>query len=150
MMRCFFFLTQAWGAFMIDAEVLKMRDPFRMPDLLQEHVSSVDPLQKYAVTSYALVGIFEDEHKVRALILDPDDGVHQVVEKAKIGNKGGYIRKIRFSSLVVREKKVDLVGQEIDNDVVLELLKKKREHKKEEDVPKSSFVPMRAPEGGKS
>jgi type IV pilus assembly protein PilP len=80
---------------------------------------SNDPLVKYELTKYKVVGIMWDVSTPRAVILSPDNKVFTVNKNAKLGNSNGRIAEIKEGEIVVIEKAEGAVGN--PNAVVLTL-----------------------------
>lgn len=93
-------------------DLLKLRDPFRMPTIeaLKETLKS--ELERYPVESFKLVGVLTGPERYKALVLAPDGKTYFVSENAKIGVRGGTVKQILADLVKVKEKFVNVVGQE--------------------------------------
>ncbi len=102
---------------------LTLRDPFKKPAKFADPGSdmSIPELERYALDQIKIVGIVTGPKKAKALITTPSNKMFIVQENDKIGVYKGVIRKIKEKSILVREKIVNLVGQEenTDNEIFL-------------------------------
>lgn len=102
------------------------RDPFRLPEYLINKFKrakitatpegapiddSVEPIRRWPLRSYTLIGIIWDVKNPKALIADMQRKVHLVRIHDKIGNIGGIITDIREGSIIVIQDKVSEVLQ---------------------------------------
>jgi Tfp pilus assembly protein PilP len=101
----------------------KMRDPFVLPDGAQPVVNGVpkSDLERFPVDQFKLVGVITGPTRLRALLLSPEGKSFFVAENMKIGIKNGSIRKITTAMVVVREKVMNVIGQEenVDSEIRL-------------------------------
>jgi hypothetical protein len=88
----------------------KFRDPFKEP-AISETLDTRTDLERYAVTDFKVVAVITGPLRMRAMLIAPDNKVHYVSEKMKIGLRDGVIEKITTKSLVVREKVVNPLGE---------------------------------------
>ena len=102
---------ESWG---------KIRDPFAQP-MSRELVVTKTELERFAVEQFELVGVMSGPSKLRAMVRTPEAKSILVAENARMGNRGGYVRKITGSALIVREKIPNIMGQDEDVDTVLRL-----------------------------
>ncbi|OFZ30352.1 MAG: hypothetical protein A2622_08040 [Bdellovibrionales bacterium RIFCSPHIGHO2_01_FULL_40_29] len=99
----------------IPADAFK-RDPFRLPQYLIDKLSAkplaeaantiddtVEPIRRWAVTDYTLVGIIWDVKNPKALIRDKQNGVHVIKINDRVGNKEGRVKSVREGSVIVLE-----------------------------------------------
>jgi Tfp pilus assembly protein PilP len=105
----------------ISDDLLKVRDPFRMPDAESGHGFSKSELELYPVDSFKLVGILTGLDHLRALVQSPTKKSYFVAEQMKIGLQGGFIRKIFNDGLLVRERIPNLLGQVENVDTELKI-----------------------------
>ncbi len=94
------------------------RDPFRLPEYLINKFKfvpamgatriddSVDPVRRWPLNTYGLIGIIWDVKTPKALIMDQQRKVHMVRVRDKIGNAGGIITSIQEGSMVVIQDKI--------------------------------------------
>ncbi len=105
------------------ADGLSQRDPFRLPQYLilkiKEKVlvtkvevggidDSVDPIRRWPLSSYTLVGIIWDVKRPKAMFLDKQNSIHMLQIKERIGNGGGVVSVINNGEVVVIENKTPL------------------------------------------
>jgi Tfp pilus assembly protein PilP len=104
--------AQSEDAFSLREDLFKLRDPFKMPEIEIARIIPKSDLERFPVDAYKLVGVLTGPDRLRALLLAPDGKSYFVSEKMKIGVRGGVIRKITPDVVMVREKFVNVVGQE--------------------------------------
>lgn len=102
------------------------RDPFRSYEwehLKQEFADSQHsgPLEQYDLGQLALVGIVWDVGRARALVRDPSGMSYVVATGARMGKNDGMVTRIDDNLVVVRERYVDLYGNESSQDVELRI-----------------------------
>jgi Tfp pilus assembly protein PilP len=102
-------------------EVLQLRDPFREPEIQVEKEEILTDLEKYKVTDYQVVGVITGPKRIRAMIKTPDGKTHMVGETMRLGLKKGVIRRITTESVIVREKVLNVFGEEefVDTELML-------------------------------
>ncbi len=130
---CIYFCSVLWSQLkpselpVTTANEIK-RDPFRLPDYLAQKLrkasepllsafadsrnridDSIDPIRRWALSTYLLVGIIWDVKNPKALVADQQRKVHLVHVNDKIGNQGGTITSIREGSIVVFQDKTPQV-----------------------------------------
>ena len=104
-------------------EGLSQRDPFRLPQYLilkikekaivtKVELAGIDdnaePIRRWALGAYQLVGIIWDVKKPKAMFLDKSNTIHMLHIKDHIGNGGGFINSISNGEVVVIENKTPL------------------------------------------
>jgi len=106
-------------------EPVGKRDPFRPYRDAKVGIGQIraasrvpEPLEKYDLKSLEIVAIVWDNSKPKALIQDPDKGIHSVVKGQRIGKNEGYIAEIREGEIVVVEL-FDLNGKIIKEPFVM-------------------------------
>lgn len=100
-------------------EGLSPRDPFRLPEELiikirQKNAMStvggidpaVDPIRRFPLASYQLVGIIWDVKRPKAMFLDRVNNIHMVQVNDFIGNARGVVTSIQNGSVTVLEGKI--------------------------------------------
>jgi len=102
------------------------RDPFRSFEwehLKQEFADSDQsgPLEQYDLSQLALIGVVWDVGRARALVRDPSGMSYVVATGARMGKNSGHVTQIEDNLLVVRERYVDLYGNESSQDVELRI-----------------------------
>ncbi len=93
-------------------EYIKARDPFKMPQLKKIFEGSKNELEKFSSDSFKMVGIVTGPDHLRAILIDPEGKTHIVSEKMKLGTRGGFIKYISTESILVREKVLNVLGEE--------------------------------------
>lgn len=95
----------------ISAELLKQRDPFKMPEDLKA-ASPQSDLENYSVEEFKLIGILSGGAHKRAMISAPNGRTYFVKEGMKLGNLKGMISRITDRSLLVKERRMTTLGDE--------------------------------------
>lgn len=98
---------------------LSARDPFRLPEgliikLRQKNAMngpggidpSVEPIRRFPLASYNLVGIIWDVKKPKAMFMDRLKSIHMVQVNDFIGNAKGVIVSIQSGAVTVLEGKI--------------------------------------------
>jgi hypothetical protein len=99
------------GASIIES-YLSIRDPFRKPDSMMAKEEVKSELERFPADSFKFVGILTGPKKLRAMLMDPNGKTHFVADKARVGTRGGVIASISQDKIRVREKTINLLGQE--------------------------------------
>jgi Tfp pilus assembly protein PilP len=102
------------------------RDPFRSFEwehLKREVADSMQggPLEEYDLAQLALVGVVWDVGRARALVRAPSGMSYVVAAGARMGKNEGLVTQIQDNLVVVRERYVDLYGNESSQDVELRI-----------------------------
>lgn len=102
------------------------RDPFRSYEwehLKREFADSQQsgPLEQYDLTQLSVVGVVWDVGRARALVRDPSGMSYVVAAGARVGKNDGMVTRIDDNLVVVRERYVDLYGNESSQDVELRI-----------------------------
>jgi Tfp pilus assembly protein PilP len=101
--------------------ILKMRDPFKRPDVETAKAIAREELENYGLDSLKLVGVMTGP-RLRALLLANDGKTFVVRTGKKIGQRGGVVLKITPEKIVVREKIANVLGktENLDSELVLQ------------------------------
>lgn len=101
------------------------RDPFRPYRDAKVGIGQIrssnrtpEPLERFDVKTLEVVAIVWDISKPKALIQDPEKGIHSVVKGQRIGKNEGYIAEIREGEVVVVEL-FDLNGKIVKEPYVM-------------------------------
>lgn len=101
------------------------RDPFRPYRDAKVGIGQIrastrvpEPLERFDLKNLEVVAIVWDNSKPKALIQDPEKGIHSVVKGQRIGKNEGYIAEIREGEIVVLEL-FDLNGKIIKEPYVM-------------------------------
>ena len=102
------------------------RDPFRSYEweyMKRElaDASEAGPLQQYDLNQLAVVGIVWNVGRARALVKDPAGMSYVVAQGARMGKNEGLVLRIDDNLMVVRERYVDLYGNESTQDVEMRI-----------------------------
>lgn len=81
-------------------------------------------LEKYPVEQFELLGVMTGPVRMRAMVRGPDKKTHVISEQVKMGTRNGAVRIISSNSITVREKVLNVFGQEEEVDTELKLLPK--------------------------
>jgi len=102
------------------------RDPFRSfvwEYMKREYADATSrgPLEQYDLAQLALVGVVWDVGRARALVQDPSGMSYVVAAGARMGKNDGLVTRIDDNLVVVRERYVDLYGNEAMKDVEMRI-----------------------------
>jgi len=108
-------------------ESLQLRDPFQQRLTEISVRKKVSPLLQYSVDSFKVVGLLTGPKNIRALLADPQGKTYIVTEDTPIGNRSGVIKQITGDAVWIREKVLNLLGQEETVDTILSFVGDPRE-----------------------
>jgi len=102
------------------------RDPFRSYEweYLNREIANAEqagPLEQYELGQLALLGVVWDVGRARALVQDPSGMSYVVAAGARMGKNEGLVTRIDDNLVVVRERYVDLYGNESTKDIELRI-----------------------------
>jgi type IV pilus assembly protein PilP len=112
------------GDFSYDAS--GRRDPFRsyeweyMKRGLAD-ASEVGPLEQFDLAQLSVVGIVWNIGRARALVQDPSGMSYVVAQGARMGKNEGLVLRIDDNLMVVRERYVDLYGNESTQEIEMRI-----------------------------
>lgn len=133
-------------------ELLKVRDPFKRPEFVEKKEDLKSPLERFEANTFKLVAVLTGPTRMRAMVLAPDGKTYFVAEKMTLGARGGIVRKITTESIQVREKSINVLGQEENEDVEIKLPEEKRAgqiaHSDGSPKSQSEMNPPGKPNGG--
>ncbi|HAR41583.1 MAG TPA: hypothetical protein DCS07_02960 [Bdellovibrionales bacterium] len=125
----------------IPDEILSLRDPFKKPSIkVQKNLEPKNALEQYAVETLKLVGVLTGPEKMKAMLLAPDGQTFFVSERMKLGLKRGLVRRITSEAVYVREKTINLLGQEENIDTEIKM--RAEGNQKEEHLVSSEILPV--------
>jgi len=112
------------GDFTYDAN--GRRDPFRSYEweyMKRELADSSElgPLAQYDLNQLSLIGIVWNVGRARALVKDPSGMSYVIAQGARMGKNEGVVLKIDDNLMVVRERYVDLYGNQSTQDVEMRI-----------------------------
>jgi len=93
-------------------EIKYLRDPFRAPAIIKDISKVIPPLERYPVHQFSLLGVSTGSEQVKGMLRGPDGKTYFVNINDKIGVRSGFIENIKPDSLSVKEKVVNLLGEE--------------------------------------
>ena len=102
----------------------RIRDPFQKPTLTVTAGVPKSELERYPVEQFELLGVITGAAHMRAMVRAPDKKTHVISENVKMGTRNGAVKKITSGSITVREKVLNVFGQEEEVDTELKLLSK--------------------------
>lgn len=114
------FAGSAFAAPDIPQDILSKRDPFKMPNIAKGE-GPHSALESFPTEQFKLLGILNGPTQRRAMIAAPNGRTYFVKEKMAIGQRSGVIKKITDSSILVREKTLNVLGAEENVETVLKL-----------------------------
>lgn len=100
----------------------QIRDPFKQPPSIALQVAPKTPLENFPVDTLKMIAVMSGPRRKKALIAAPDGKNYIVMEKMKVGVRGGAISRITPDAILIREKIVNIVGEEEDLDTVLKIM----------------------------
>lgn len=100
--------------------VTKVRDPFKRPKILENEEGKTE-LDRVSVDQLRLVGVMNGPSRVRALVKAPSGKTYFVKESMRLGFRDGVVTRISRDAVRVREKVVNILGQEEQVESVLKL-----------------------------
>ncbi len=104
-------LIQAHAAGTLTGEFVKARDPFRAPQIKKVLQGVKAELEQFSVDAFKMTGVVTGPDHMRGMVMSPDGKTYFVSERMKIGNRSGEIKRITTESIVVREKIVNILGE---------------------------------------
>ncbi len=107
----------------IDRALLELRDPFAKPPAPVVALDPKSDLEKIPVADLKMLGVVTGPDRLRAMVGAPNGRTYFVSESMKIGTRKGVIRKITSNSIKIREKVVDVFGDEQNSDTEIALPK---------------------------
>lgn len=91
----------------------KLRDPFKRPLSASKAVSRKTPLESAEITEFKVQGVVAGKRRV-AILVGPGGKSFFVQAGQKIGPRGGVITKISPESIEITERKVDDLGDNLE------------------------------------
>jgi len=102
----------SWGDSKIPEIFAKIRDPFKRPDIKVILGTPKSDLELFPTEQFKMVGVISGPDHKRAMLLGPDGTNYLVSENTKIGTRKGVILKITTSLVQVRERVINILGEE--------------------------------------
>ena len=95
-------------------EVLSLRDPFKrlVHQVDQDTGPVLTELEKVPLSNIKLLGVITGGKEVRAMVSPPNGMTYTVSENTLIGNRSGIIVKITSKGIRVKERFINLQGDE--------------------------------------
>jgi len=121
-MSLWFVASLSQGASALPDTMLKQRDPFKRPPIKMGVEGPKSELQAFPVEQFKLVGVMTgDSGRMKAMLEGPNKKTYFVQEKMFIGIRNGFIQKITDTAVIVREKIVNVLGQEeaVNSEILL-------------------------------
>jgi Tfp pilus assembly protein PilP len=101
------------------------RDPFRSFEWERpDRITDADlrgPLEQFDVNQLSLVAVVWQTGNARALVQDPSGTSYIVAEGTRIGKNEGRVIRIDDSTVLVKERYVDYLGQETTKDIEIRM-----------------------------
>jgi Tfp pilus assembly protein PilP len=103
-------------------EVLKLRDPFKRPDIELSKGPPKTELEYYSLDVFKMVAVLTGPTRMRAILQAPDGRSFIVQTGQKIGRRNGVIQKIEDDVVRVRERIINVLGKEenVDSEIALQ------------------------------
>ena len=114
------FDLETFGSGLIE-QAAKLRDPFKKLVNVKLSSGPISGLESFAVDEFKLLGVLSGMSRTKALVLAPDGKTYFVSQNMRIGLRKGVIRKITPESISVKEKIINLLGEEEEVDSQIRL-----------------------------
>lgn len=101
--------------------LLKIRDPFRKPEIKSAESQPLSELEVFPLDQFKMTGFVSGPDRPKAMLVGPNGKTYFVAEKMRIGVRKGIVKKITEESIMVREKFVNIFGQEEEADSIIKL-----------------------------
>jgi Tfp pilus assembly protein PilP len=98
--------------FQFTPDLLKMRDPFKRPNFAVTVEGAKSDLESFPADKFELIGVMTGPKQLRAMVRAPNGKTYFIDHKSKIGMHGGTVKKISTQVILVREKIMNVIGQE--------------------------------------
>lgn len=95
----------------IPESYLKLRDPFKRPNLPSKKTEILSELERYSLDELKLLGVITGPKNKRAMLQAPDGKAYFVSEGGKVGNREGTVSKIGSNYIKIEEKIQNVLGQ---------------------------------------
>ena len=116
------FSAPALHAEILSEDMLKIRDPFKRPAIIVSKENARTELEMFPVDQFKMMGVITGPDRVKAMLAAPNGKTYFVSERMKIGVRNGMILKITPEGVKIREKIINVIGQEepVDRELKLE------------------------------
>lgn len=103
-------------------EMLKLRDPFKRPDIELSKGTPKTELEYFNLDAFKMVAVLTGPTRMRAILQVPDGRSFIVQTGQKIGTRNGVIRQIEDDVIRVRERIINVLGKEenVDSEITLQ------------------------------
>lgn len=103
-------------------EILKLRDPFKRPDIELSKGPPKTELESYNLDGFRMVAVLTGPTHKRAILMAPDGKSYIVQTGRKIGRRNGVIQQIEDDVVRVRERIINVLGKEenVDSEIALQ------------------------------
>jgi hypothetical protein len=108
------------------SDMLSLRDPFRRPNLDTQNERPKSDLETFPADQLKMVGVLTGPKKFKAMIFAPNGKTYFVTLNTRVGLRNGVITRITENSVLIREKVVNLLGQQEDLETALQLVSEPR------------------------
>ena len=106
----------------IDASFLSLRDIFKAPDIVKDEKDDMkSDLEIYPITDFKMIGVMTGPERAKGMVLLPNKKTYFVSEQDRVGTRSGVIMKITPEAITIREKIVNVLGQEEDVNTEIKL-----------------------------
>jgi len=102
-------------------EIKFLRDPFRAPAIIKDMTKVIPPLERYPVHQFRLLGVSTGSERIKGMLKGPDGKTYFIDVNDKIGIRSGFIENIKPDSVSVKEKVVNLLGEEEEVTTVIKM-----------------------------
>ena len=107
-------ITSAWAEerFQFTPDLLKMRDPFKRPNFTAPVEGVKSDLESFPADKFELIGVMTGPKQLRAMVRAPNGKTYFIDHRSRLGMHNGVVKKITSQVIVVREKVMNVIGQE--------------------------------------
>jgi Tfp pilus assembly protein PilP len=106
---------------LVTSTILQQRDPFKEPKLNIKEEGPKSELEIFPIEKLKMLGVMIGGAHLRAMVAAPNGKTYFVQEHMPIGVRKGVIKKITDKGILVREKVVNVLGDEETVDTMIEL-----------------------------
>jgi Tfp pilus assembly protein PilP len=101
--------------------MLKLRDPFRRPDIQGAELVKKTELETFPVDQLKMLAVATGPKHLKAAVLAPNGNTYFLSVGTKVGLRKGVVTQITVETVKIKEKVVNVLGQEEDVESVLHL-----------------------------
>ena len=104
-----------------DLDLLNLRDPFKMPQIVVESMVPRTELEAFPIHEFSMQGVVSGPGEVKAMLKGPNGKTYFVSHNQPIGTRGGRVTAITAQSIEVKERIVNVLGQQEEVKTTIQL-----------------------------